>query len=106
MDDRNAQGQFIDGNPGGPGRPLGVNREIEDALIRARGKHDDVSLLDNVCDRAYDDTPLAIALLRKRYPDMKQVEVIRKYDGGYANMTPAEACEQMDKSTVGDKPDA
>lgn len=104
MDGRNENGQFAEGNPGGPGRPPGVNREIEDALTRAKGRHEDVSLLDNVCDRAYDDTPLAIALLRKRYPDMRQVEVIRKYEGGYAEDTPAEACEKMDVATIGEKP--
>ncbi len=103
---RNPDGTLKPGHPAlpGAGRPPGVNREIEDALIRAEVRNGDKSLLDNVCDRAYEDTPLAIALLRKRYPDMKQVEVIRKYEGGYADLSPAEACEKMDAATIGEKP--
>lgn len=102
---RNADGTWKEGVSGNPaGKPPGVNKEIEEALGRAKGRHENTSLLDNVCDRAYEDTPLAIALLRKRYPDMKQVEVIRKYEGGYAEMTPAEIAEEMTKATIGEKP--
>ncbi len=52
-----------------------------------------------------DGGPVLIALMRKMLPDMKQVEVIQKYEGGYADMTPAEAAAEMDKATTGEKPD-
>ena len=42
--------------------------------------------------------------MRKILPDMKQVEVRRKYEGGYAELTPAEAVAKMDAATVGEKP--
>ncbi len=86
------------------GTPNKTNMEVRDALERAKGNHEDVSLLDSVCNRAYNDGPLAIALLRKMYPDMKQVEVVRKYEGGYADMTPAETAAAMMKDTIGEKP--
>lgn len=103
---RNADGTFGKGDD--PDRNTtgsrGPNKELLSALAEAKKKHGNVSLIQNVCDRAYEDTPLAIAILRKILPDMKQVEVTRKYEGGYAEMTPAEAAAQMDKATVGEKP--
>jgi len=89
---------------GTPNKAPGPDKELEDALCRAKGKHRDVSLIESVCDRAYGDTPLAIAVMRKMLPDMRQVEVVRKYEGGYAEDTPAEACEKMDAATIGEKP--
>jgi len=46
-----------------------------------------------------------VAVMRKILPDMKQVEVTKRYEGGYADMTPAEAARKMDEATVGIKPD-
>lgn len=65
-----------------------------------------VSIYDWLAKKAYEDHTLAVALLKKIMPDMRQVEVIRQYEGGYATMTPAEACAAMDAATMGEKPDA
>lgn len=45
-----------------------------------------------------------VAVMRKFLPDMKQVEVVKKYEGGYSDMTPAETMAAMMRDTIGDKP--
>ena len=50
-----------------------------------------------------DGGPVLIALMKKILPDMRQVEVVKEYEDGYAAMTPAQACAAMDKATVGKK---
>ena len=62
------------GNPGG--RPK--NTEIQmlrDAFEKAKGVKGDQSFLESCAIRAYTDTPLAIALLRKLLPDMTRQEI-------------------------------
>lgn len=75
-------------------------KALKDAMQLAEEKKG-ISLLDSICQRAYDDGPLAIAILRKLLPDLKQVAVERHYEGGFAEMTPAEAVAEMDKLTIG-----
>ena len=63
------------------GRKLGsknksYSREaIEKAIENAKTKHDGISLLEHLCDLAYTDEKVAIALLRKLAPDLKSVEL-------------------------------
>ena len=76
-------------------------KDLNEALRKAQAEHDGLSLVQSICDRAYNDGPLAIAILRKVLPDLKQVEVTKDYEGGFAHLTPAEIAAEMDGLTVG-----
>lgn len=52
-----------------------------------------------------DGGTVLVALMKKILPDMKQVETVKPYTGGYADDTPAEAAARMDAATTGKKPD-
>lgn len=96
------------GNPGG--RPKGSKNkfsiaDLVKALNRAKEKNNGVSLLDHVCENAYKDNHLAVCILKKMLPDLKQVEALIDVEQvGYATLTPEQACAQMDADTVGGKP--
>ena len=105
------------GNPnwakGESGNPAGRRKgsknkfsiaDLQKALNRAKKKNNGVSLLDHVCENAYKDNHLAVCILKKMYPDLKQVEARRDIaQVGYAALTPEQACAQMDADTVGKK---
>ena len=92
----------------GSGRPKNSKDKYSVASLKEAFDKAEVkvgmSIYDWLALEAYKNPQLAIALLKKTIPDMKQVEVIKKYEGGYSDLTPAEACEEMDKATLGDKP--
>ncbi|KKM98893.1 hypothetical protein LCGC14_1153310 [marine sediment metagenome] len=97
----------------GSGRPKNSSDkfsvcELKKAFKRAKKNNKiepGVSIYDWLALQCYKDNTLAVALLKKIMPDVKQIEVIKKYEGGYADMTPAEAAAQMDAATTGDIPD-
>ena len=97
-------------SPNPKGRPKGSkNRfslsDLQKALDKAKAKHKGVSLLDHICSRAYESDIMAIAILKKMLPDLKQVEAaVDVALGGFAAMSPDEAAIQMDAATVGKKP--
>lgn len=99
----------VSGNPAG--RPLGTKNkfslaDLQKSLDKAKENHGDVSLLDHVCDKAYDDNVIAIAILKKMLPDLKRMEAIVDVDMvGFAIMTPAEAAAAMDSATTGENED-
>ena len=98
--------------PNPKGRPKGSKnrfspKDLETALEKAREAHGGVSLLDHLCGKAYEDNKLGIAILKKMYPDLKQIEALVDVEhGGYAGLTPAEAAAMMDAATTGTKPNA
>lgn len=75
------------------------------ALKREAKKSGIKSAYDHVAQQFFADNTVMIALMRKLLPDMRQIEVIKQYEGGYADMTPADACKAMDAATMGEKPD-
>ena len=80
--------------------------EFKKAFEADEAKHDN-NIFQFFFEQARKDGgAVLVALMRKILPDMKQVEVMRKYEGGFADMTPAEACKQMDKATIGNVPDS
>jgi len=89
------------------GRPVGsANRfslyDLHKALDRAKNNHGGVSLLDHLCNIAYVDNTVAIAILKKMLPDLKRTEATVDVDVvGFAKMTPAEAAQAMDNLTTG-----
>ena len=72
---RDNKGRFTVGNPGNPkGRPKKPEiDELRIALNKAAKKHDK-TLLDHAVERAYTDTNVLIAILRKLLPDLRSVE--------------------------------
>ena len=94
----------VSGNPAG--RPKGTKNkfsiaQLQSAFAHAQKKNDGVSFLDHICDEAYKDNSLAIALLRKLLPDLKEVKTIGDSPIGWAILTPSQAAEQMDQLTAG-----
>jgi len=94
----------ISGNPAG--RPRGSKNkysaaQLQKAFARAAKNHNGLAFLDHVCNEAYTDNALAIALLRKLLPDLKEVKTIGDSPIGWAILTPAQAAEQMDQLTAG-----
>jgi len=93
------------------GRPKGCkNRftlgDLKKALDRAKEAHGGVSLIDHLCNKAYEDNAVAIAILKKMLPDLRQVEALVDVKAiGFAALTPAEACASMDATTMGKKSD-
>jgi len=81
-------------------------KELEKSFKKAKKAHGGVSFLDYLTDLAYQDHVVAIALLKKLMPDMRQIEVMKRYTGGYADLTPQETIAEMLKATMGDEPDA
>ena len=62
------------GNPAG--RPkLPEIQELRDALQATKELKGGQSLLQSICARAYDDSSLAIAIMRKLLPDMTKAEI-------------------------------
>lgn len=111
----NVDTQFKPGHaptPGG-GRPKNSKDkfsvcELKKAFKRAKKKNKiapGVGIYDWLAQQAYNDHTLAVALLKKIMPDMRQVEVVKKYEGGYSQMSPAEIAEEMMKKTIGNVPD-
>lgn len=96
------------GNPAG--RPKGsTNRfslvALRKALDKAKKSHNGQSLYDSVCERAYTDNQIAVAILKKMLPDLKQVDsVVEVGTIGYCSLTPAEAAKAMDEATTGKRP--
>ena len=96
------------GNP--KGRPKGTSNrfnltDLKKAMDKAAKVNGGKTLLESMCERAYKDNMVAVAILRKMLPDLKQVEaVIDVVNVGYALLSPAEACAAMDKATIGKKP--
>ena len=97
----------------GAGRPKNAKDkfsvcELKKAFKRAK-KNNTVApgknIYDWLAEQAYKDHTLAVALLKKIMPDMRQVEVIKQYEGGYADMSPSDACAAMDAATLGEMPD-
>lgn len=102
--------QFGPNNRGTPGRRKGALGKFSlahftRALKREAKKSGIKSAYDHVAQQFFTDNTVMIALMRKLLPDMRQVEVIKQYEGGYADMTPADACKAMDAATVGEKTD-
>lgn len=111
----NVDTQFKPGHaptPGG-GRPKNAKDkfsvcELKKAFKRAKKSNKiapGVGIYDWLAQQAYNDHTLAVALLKKIMPDMRQIEMVKQYEGGYADMSPAEACAAMDAATMGTKPD-
>lgn len=98
----------VSGNP--KGKPKGAKTkfglaDLKKALDKAAKNHNGQTLLESVCERAYADNQIAVAILKKLLPDLKQVEAVVDFGTtGYALLTPAEAAAQMDRATVGKKP--
>lgn len=78
---------------------------IAKGFKKARKKHGKVAIIDHLCDKAYNDTTLALALLKKLTADKKSGEEIRRTEGEWANKTPSDICEEMDNLTTGENPD-
>jgi len=102
MDNRFEKG--VSGNPAG--RPKGSKNkfsaaQLQKAFARAKKKNKGVAFLDHVCNQAYKDNALAIALLRKLLPDLKEVKTIGDSPIGWAILTPSQVVEQMDQLTMG-----
>lgn len=51
----------------------GRTTELDNAIARVEEKKDQ-SFLDMCIEKAWDDTAMAIAILRKKYPDLRSVE--------------------------------
>ena len=50
-DDRNAKGQFVQGNPGGPGRPPGAGAGVPSLMVAIKNKlRENPELLDELAD--------------------------------------------------------
>lgn len=88
-------------------RIIYTEENIRKALSDAKQKHNDVDLLTHLVNKAYTDTKIAIAILKKILPDLTHLEVLDPLrNGEWGAMTPAEACKKMDQSTVPFKPEA
>lgn len=102
MSDREKNGQFSVGNKAAVGH-RGANAELKDAIKEAKASHEGVSLLESIIDRAYTSDTLAAVILKMLYPTLRQMDVqVEKDFAGFALLTPAEACAQMDKATTGE----
>ena len=88
------------------GRPKGSkNRfsvaELQKAFQKA-AKTKGSSILEHLALKAYDDTTLAIALLRKMLPDTKQLELTSlSSDNQWATKSPAEIAREMTSLSMG-----
>ena len=97
----------VSGNP--KGKPKGAKTkfglaDLKRALDKAAKNHNGQTLIESVCERAYTDNQIAVAILKKMLPDLKQIEaIVDMGTTGYASLTPAEAALAMDKATIGKK---
>ncbi len=76
----------------------GYSREtIEAAFEAAKVKHGGVSLLEHLCELAYQDDKIAVAMLKKLVPDLRslQLQVEPADMGEYGSMTTAEIGRDM-----------
>jgi len=101
-------GQFKPGQSGNPaGKPKGCKNKFSlkefYAALEIVEAEKGVSFLEHCIMRAYVDNTVAVALLRKLLPDLKQVTAtLERHEGLYAAMTPDEAAAAMDVDTMGD----
>lgn len=92
------------------GRPKGTKNKfslahLQRAMEKAKKTHSGQSLIESMCERAYTNDHVAIAILRKMLPDLRQVDAIVDVGTiGYACLTPEQACADMDAATIGTKP--
>jgi len=99
---------FKPGQSGNPaGRPKGSSSKFSIAALHNALDKIEVekgeSFLVNVIRRAYKEDSVAVALLRKLLPDLKQIAAtLERTDGLYATMTPDEAARAMDADTLGE----
>lgn len=103
---RKKDGKFVKGHKNiSPGRPQGTCRteELDQAIREVQSEPRRKNWLKSLIRRSYKDTTLAVAILNRKFPVLKQVELTQKYTGGYAALTPAEACKKMDLATMGKK---
>ena len=96
------------GNP--QGRPRGTKNttwraDFEKAIREDKNKYNQ-SIFEYALEQARKDNTVLVAILKKVIPDLKQVESKVEVSAvGYASMTPAQACEEMDMATLGKRED-
>jgi len=67
----------------------------------AKEEHGGVDLLTHLCSKAYSDTKVAVAILKKILPDLTRLEVIDPLRAGvWECLSPADAAAKMDELTV------
>ena len=76
---------------------------ILEGFKKAKKKHGKISIVDHLCDKSYDNSILALALMRKIAEDLEKRNAIGGVEGEWAHKTPAEIAEEMGKLTIGDK---
>ena len=74
---RRGNPNWVKGNIANPhGRPKKPEiEELREALQAAKELKGGQSLLQSICARAYDDSSLAIAIMKKLLPDMTKAEI-------------------------------
>ena len=90
------------------GRPKGTSNKwsiekLQCSLAKAAALNNDVDFLDHICQKAYSDNALAIMIMKKLLPDLKQIEAVIAPSGYWASKTPDECVEDMDNATLGEK---
>ena len=93
------------GRPKGAKTKWGIS-DLKRALAKAAKGQDGKSLLESMCERAYKNDRIAVAILKKMLPDLKMIDAVVEYGNkGYSCLTPSDAAEQMDDATIGEKPE-
>ena len=79
--------------------------EIDQAFDNAKVKHGGISLLEHLCELAYKDKQIAVAMIRKLVPDLKsmelQIDPEEKIDPFNDPHTDLETCRMMRATTGG-----
>ncbi len=84
------------------GQKKKYTREVIEAIFKkAEKKHDGVSILEHLCNLAYEDNAIAIAMLRKLVPDLRSLELQIDTDDVNSPAKHAETLLMMERATDG-----